>query len=105
MVQDDPSGLVRLYRQAHDLGIEPAHAAEPRCDRRQLPNVVLNPGFSRDMLPGGLAWQRPRIARYADRMAANDQGYVIDVERAQPGLGQESCRGSVPARRLGQKPP
>ena len=103
MVQDYPSGLVRLYRAAHDLGIEPTHATEPCRYRRQLPNVLRNPGLSGDMFPGGLAWQRARIARYADRMAANDQGYVIDVERAQPGLGQESCRGSVPARRLGPK--
>jgi hypothetical protein len=33
-------------------------------------------------------------------MAANDQRYVIHVERAQPRFGQESCRGSVPAGRL-----
>jgi hypothetical protein len=46
MVQDDPSRLVRLYRTAHNIGIEATHAAKPGRDSRQLANVRRNPGLS-----------------------------------------------------------
>jgi hypothetical protein len=45
MVQYDPSRLVRLYRTAHNIGVEATHAAKPGCDSRQLANVPGNPGL------------------------------------------------------------